>query len=362
MNKVILKYLLQNFLKTFLVTVAVFYCFGILLNLFEEVEFFKNIETNIFTPLILTSLIIPSLIVKILPFIIFISSMWYMLSLRNSKELLTLKIFGYSNLKIFFILAFSSFILGLLILFFVNPITSTMTKYYETTKSNYSRDIDHLILFNKNGLWIKENLELKQRIISATKPEKNNLLNVVIYHLNSDSSLIEKIIAKNANISNKNWVLNDVIVFTFENDIVQESKKKSYIISSNYDYDKINNLFRNFDTLSFLDLLTNYDKLIDNGYNNSFLKQSLHTMLSLPFFLFLMTALASVLTMNTLRKSENFKFLIVGLIASVAIFYFKDLSLALGQTDKIPIILSIWAPVITLSFLIFIGVLQINEK
>ena len=85
-------------------------------------------------------------------------------------------------------------------------------------------------------------------------------------------------------------------------------------------------------------------------------------MLSLPFFLFLMTALASVLTMNTLRKSENFKFLIVGLIASVAIFYFKDLSLALGQTDKIPIILSIWAPVITLSFLIFIGVLQINEK
>ena len=144
--------------------------------------------------------------------------------------------------------------------------------------------------------------------------------------------------------------------------LFRSQKKKSYIISSNYDYDKINNLFKNFDTLSFLDLLTNYDKLIDSGYNNSFLKQSLHTMLSLPFFLFLMTALASVLTMNTLRKSENFKFLIVGLITSVAIFYFKDLSLALGQTDKIPIILSIWAPVITLSFLIFIGVLQINEK
>ena len=69
MNKVILKYLLQNFLKNFLVFVAIFYCFGLLLNLFEEVEFFKNIETSIFTPLILTSLIIPSLIVKILPFI-----------------------------------------------------------------------------------------------------------------------------------------------------------------------------------------------------------------------------------------------------------------------------------------------------
>ena len=33
-----------------------------------------------------------------------------------------------------------------------------MSKFYEKTKSNYSRDIDHLVTFNKNGLWIKENL------------------------------------------------------------------------------------------------------------------------------------------------------------------------------------------------------------
>ena len=75
-----------------------------------------------------------------------------------------------------------------------------------------------------------------------------------------------------------------------------------------------------------------------------------------------MTALASVLTMNTLKKSDNFKFIILGLIISVLIFYFKDLSIALGQTDRIPLILAVWAPVIALSFFIFIGVLQINEK
>ena len=75
-----------------------------------------------------------------------------------------------------------------------------------------------------------------------------------------------------------------------------------------------------------------------------------------------MTALASILTLNTLKKSDNVKFTIVGLIVSIGIFYIKDLSLALGQTDKVPLILSIWAPVIILSFLIFIGVLQINEK
>ena len=30
---------------------------------------------------------------------------------------------------------------------------------------NYSRDIDHLVTFNKNGLWIKENLKNGQELL-----------------------------------------------------------------------------------------------------------------------------------------------------------------------------------------------------
>ena len=101
MNKVILNYILKGFIKNFLIVVGVFYCFGLILNLFEEVEFFKNLNVSILTPLILTSIYIPSLIIKILPFIIFISSLWFMLSIKNNKDLLVIKIFGYSNIKFF---------------------------------------------------------------------------------------------------------------------------------------------------------------------------------------------------------------------------------------------------------------------
>ena len=57
--------------------VLIFYSFGVILNLFEEIEFFKNLDVSIFTPLMLTSIFVPSLIIKLLPFIIFISSMWF---------------------------------------------------------------------------------------------------------------------------------------------------------------------------------------------------------------------------------------------------------------------------------------------
>ena len=284
MNNILFKYLIQNFLKTFLIMVVIFYCFGILLNLFEEIEFFKNIEANVFTPLVLTSLIIPSLIIKILPFIIFISSMWFMLKLRNNTELTSLKVYGYSNLKIFFILAITSFIIGWLILFILNPITSTMAKFYEKTKSNYSRDIDHLVLFNKNGLWIKEQLKNQQRIISAESLENSILSNLNIYHLNKNSNLTEKIFSKKADITNNEWKLYDVSIFVTKNNVSKQIKKDFYIIESKYDFEQINNLYKNFDSLSFVDVLINYESHIAKGYNSEFLNQSLHSMLTLPFF------------------------------------------------------------------------------
>ena len=74
--------------------------------------------------------------------------------------------------------------------------------------------------------------------------------------------------------------------------------------------------------------------MINKGYNQEFLKQSLHSMMTLPFYLFMMTALASILTLHN-ENSENLNFIIIGLILSVIIYYLKDLSLALGKTDRI---------------------------
>ena len=84
--------------------------------------------------------------------------------------------------------------------------------------------------------------------------------------------------------------------------------------------------------------------------------------MSLPFFLFIMTALASILTMNTLKKSHNFIFIIVGIITCVAIYFFKDLSLALGQTNRISLSLAAWMPIAVIGLFSSIGILQINEK
>ncbi len=362
MNSILLNYILRNFLKNFFIVTMVFYSFGMTLNLFEEVEFFKNLNVSFAMPFIMTSIFIPSMIINYLPFVIFISSILFMMRIKSNKDFLTLKVFGYSNLKMFFILATTAFFLGWFILFFINPITSSLSKYYEKTKSKYSKDIDHLVTFNSAGLWIKENVENKQRIISGSKIQENYLMDVTILHYDENSNLIQKLIAKKADIENSDWLLQKVQVYSPENGIFKNTNVEELKIKSNYNLHKINNLFKNFDTLSFVDLIFNYEELIDNGYSKKFLNKSFHAMLVLPFFFMVMTGIASIFTMSSFKNSNNFRIISFGLITTAATFYFKDLSIALGQTDRIPLILSVWAPIIILSLIMIVGVLQINEK
>ena len=99
MNKILYNYLFINFLKTFFVLIGIFYVFGMILNLFEEIEFFKNVEVSFYLPLFLTIIFVPSMLINLLPFIIFISSLKFLVDIRNNRDLLSMKIFGYSNLN-----------------------------------------------------------------------------------------------------------------------------------------------------------------------------------------------------------------------------------------------------------------------
>ena len=362
MHNVIFNYLLKNYLKSFLKVFLFFYSFGLILNLFEEIEFFKNLEVSFLTPLFLTIIFIPGMLINLLPFIIFVSSLKFLVEIRNNKDLLSMKIFGYSNFKIFAILSLSSFLIGWMVLFLINPLTSTMSKYYEKTKSNYSKDINHLVTFNNNGLWIKENLDGGYRIITAPKYSNEILNDILIFNLDEEFKLKERIFSKNANIKNNDWILQDVSVFKTDGLVQENIKIDNKNITSIYTYDKIISLFKNFETLSFIDLVLNFKNLINRGYNRIFLEQSLHSMLSMPFFLFIMSSLACILALGTLKKSNNVKFIFIGIFTCVIIYYLKDLSVALGQTNRISLKLANWIPIITIGIFSLIGVLQIKEK
>ena len=360
MNKIINKYLVVNYLKIIANTILIFFSLGIILNLFEEIEFFKNLNQSFSLPFILSLSFIPTLIIELLPFIIFLASMFYFLQLKSNKDLLSIKLFGYSNLKIIIIVSLFAFLFGLFVLIAVNPVTSSLVRYYETEKSRHARDVDHLISINKNGVWIKENDNFGYKIINAKKLEEDTLKKISIYFFDKNSNIIKRIESKSAVISENPWLMKNVIIYDLKNNSKEELN--TYEFKTEKLLNKINSLYRNLNTISFIDLIKDYRELNKIGYSKKLLNEQIHKFISLPFFLFIMVVLASIFTIGKVDTRHNYYYILLSILVSVIVFYFKDLSIALGQTEKINLALSIWMPVIVISLFCSIGVIQINEK
>ena len=87
----------MEFLKSFINVVLVFVALGLIMNIFEEINFFRRFDVKIITPIGLSFMVIPSMLVNVLPFIIFLSSMIVFIKLKSRKDLLSIKILGYSK-------------------------------------------------------------------------------------------------------------------------------------------------------------------------------------------------------------------------------------------------------------------------
>ena len=117
-------------------------------------------------------------------------------------------------------------------------------------------------------------------------------------------------------------------------------------------------LYKNLDTISFLSLLTEYDSLLEQGYKKDTLDDK---RIFLPTCIFV-TNDYSGLIHKVINKSQNLYYILIAIITCIIIFYFKDLSIALGKTNRISQILAVWIPVISIGMFCSIGILQINEK
>ena len=82
----------------------------------------------------------------------------------------------------------------------INPITSTMSKKSEKTKSNiyFKRYMVYLVILIKMVFGLKKILKTCKELFLQTKPDGLKLLNVfLLFHLDKFSNLLKKFLLKN---------------------------------------------------------------------------------------------------------------------------------------------------------------------
>ena len=352
------KFLSLNYIKSIIYVFAVMFCLVFILNILSEIEFFKNYNVNTFIPVYLAFLNSFDLIFEMFPFIFLIATQLFFVNLFTDNQINIFKYSGLRNSKILMILALLTLSLGVLTITFFYSFSSNFKNLYLEYKNKYSNDNKYLAVITNNGIWIKDIINQNTLIINASEINQNYLKNVNISEFDKNSDLIKIITSKNVNIDSNNWILHDANVVENNN----TSKIDEFIVYSNFNYERINNLFSNLSSLSILelfDLKKNYKKI---NYSTTEIDIQLQKLFSYPIYFTLMTLLSAIIMLNIKQFTGISLKVIIGLLVCVIIYYLNNLSQVLGSTEKIPLTLSVWMTLIVLAILNLILSININEK
>ena len=352
------KFLINSFIKSFLNVFFIMFSLVLILNILKEIEFFSNKEVNSFYPIYLSIMNSPSIIFEMFPFIFLIATQFFFLKLFENDEINIFKYSGLKNIKIISILSLISFFVGILTITVFYSFSSNLQNYYLQIKNQFTDDKVYLAVINKNGLWIKDVVNNQTNIINSSKIDNNFLTDTFITTFDNKFNLIKSIKSDKIDIKNNEWLIYDAIIFK------DNVSKKSELIKyeSNFNQKKIESLFSNLSSLSLLkliDLRQNYKSL---NYSTVDVDTQIYKVATYPLLLIIMTVLSSIIMLNTKKSSSKIFKIIIGLFFSVMIYYINNFFNVMGSTEKLPLLVSIWTPIIFLSLINLIMLVNINEK
>ena len=356
--KTYLKFLINLFNKCFFIVFTIFFIIILILNIFEQVEFFKDENLNLLYLVFLSFLNTPSIIFEILPFIFLLTAQLFFLQLIENNELEIFKYNGLDNIKIIKILGIYSFILGLIFIIIFYNISSVLKNSFLLIKNSYTNDDKYLAVITENGLWIKDQINNNINIINANKVDNEFLVGVSITQFNEDFQLLRIIKSDKVEISSYEWVvIKPKILENNESSFPDQVK-----LMSNFDLKKINSLFSNLYSLTIIDLINLKKSYKSLNYSVIDLNSHLYKIVSYPIYLSLITVFAAIIMLNIGYGKNTFFTITYGIFLSVIIYYINYFFNILGTNEKIPLFLSIFLPLIILSIINFTSIIKLNEK
>ena len=356
--KTYIKFLINLFTITFFKVFIIFSGIILITNVLEQADFFKEVDFSFPYLVFLSFLNTPSIIFEILPFIFLISTQFFFIKLIDKNELEIFKYAGLNNYKIIKIISAYSFILGLFFVIFFYNASSILKNSFLEIKNKHTDDNKYLAVITENGLWIRDEINGGINIVNANKVNNEFLLNVSITQFNKNFDIIRIIDSDKVDISSVLWRIIEPRIL--ENNIITKSSQKKLL--SNFDFKKINSLFSNLSSLTVIELIKLKDGYKSLNYSVIEINSHLYKIFTYPIYLTLITIFSAIIMFNIGYQKNSLFNIAIGIFLSVIIYYINYFLNILGTSEKIPLMLSIFLPLIILSIINFASIIRLNEK
>jgi lipopolysaccharide export system permease protein len=133
-------------------------------------------------------------------------------------------------------------------------------------------------------------------------------------------------------------------------------------LNTNFDFKKISNLYSDLSAITFwglIDLKKDYETV---NYSTVEIDYQFQKILSYPIYLTIMALFSIVIMMNLTPQANKIFIIAFSILISVLIYYVNYFFGIIGRSETIPLLVSIWVPLLLLFIISTIGLVKINEK
>ncbi|HLZ76433.1 LptF/LptG family permease [Phenylobacterium sp.] len=296
----------------------------------------------------LTLLSSPSLIQILLPFVFLFGGISAYVGLNRRSELIAMRAAGVSAWRFIMPSAAAAFVVGVLTVLVINPISSQLNARFEADQakimSNYLGDIP-------KDVWLRQGDEHTQMVIHAKSRDmvqgdvRLRGVSLFVYQKNrfGQPEFKRRLEAAEAVLRPGFWQLKDVREASAGESSVQSD---SLSIRSTLDSEAAVERFSSAppDAVAFWRLPAAIKQTEDSGFSAAGYRLRFQQLLATPVMFAAMAILAAAFSLRLVRLGGLAGLAGAGFALGFVVFFFNQFSGALGRADIIPLFAAAWAP------------------
>ena len=357
--KVVSKYLIKSFLRSFLI---VFVCFFLIVCILETMEIVRRVSSANASYKFVVELVLlksTTTVSSFFPFACFMASVVFFSSMNGKLELLSCRVLGISTKQIIKILILTIFSIGVFYITVFDSISAFSSERILKIESkifhNKNND-DHGLTVTNAGLWFKDKIPGYHYIIYAKSfnSSSNALENVRFFEFDTDSDFESSVYAKTATIEKNVWVIKDSVRI----DKYGNSKKlKVFTIPTKLSLSGINRMTTDPKSMSFWSISKYVHTLEQVGLSTLKYRMQWYVQISSIFQMISLSLLAAVFCFNYNNRNTKSYALKVGIVILIAFptHFINNLLIALGSKETLSLASStMLLPVVSSVILFFV--------
>lgn len=344
------RYITKQFVLNFL---AVLLMISGVIFLFDTIEQLRRSSSrpdiDFLFMLKMSSSKLPRTFEMVFPFVIMIAGMITFWKVSRSNEFVVMRSAGVSTWGFLLPVMTAVFVIGMINIMIINPISSYLYEVYETMDMKFKTKNPNAVLFSSKGLWIREASENGNILVLEAKSVRQEedilvLKDVSLLEFTDNSFLLKRIDAYAAELNGNKIDMKAVKIF--ENGEPMR-KLDTYKYKTNLTIDRIKENFVEPEAISFWNLPDTIKFYEKSGFSVVRHKMRYLSLWSSPFLLMAMVLIAAVFALKSNVRRGGVMYLIVGGIATGFVVYFmSQIIYAFGVNDYIPVLIAVWTPIL----------------